>query len=504
MLHLIVNRIAAFLFMLFAASSANATTEPTRVIDSGPIRGVADNEVQIFKGIPYASPPVGALRWEPPKPAPRWASPRDASEFGAICPQQERPDGKFAREQKQSEDCLFANVWTFTNAKHAPVMVWVHGGAFRFGSGSQPYYNGADFAKDSVILVTFNYRLGALGFFGHPALTKAAAPDAPLVNYGIMDQIAMLQWVKRNIAAFGGDPNNVTVFGESAGGSSVLTLLTTPSAKGLFAKAIVESGGGWQADKTLADAEAMGTSLAATAGLGDHPTLAQLRALSPEKLFGIPMKLGAVGPYVDGRLVPQSVPKAFASGHATDVPTIIGSNSYEASLAKNFKMPAKAIVARIPPSLRPLYPTDEQKAADDAFTDTVMGAPARWIADEASAGAPSWLYHFSYVPSRRRDEVPGASHGSEIPFVFGGWPQIFARFASDEDKAMEKRMHACWVSFAKNGKPVCGNQAWPAYNSQSDTLMEFGLQSGPRKGFRKAQYDGLEQEILRRKAGNQE
>ncbi len=185
----------------------------------------------------------------PPAAPAKWSAPRDATGFGLICPQPPRlataPRAPWRRGQTQSEDCLYLNVFTPHGGKHLPVMVWIHGGAHRFGSGSGPLYDGTHFAKDGVILVSINYRLGLLGYFAHPALMKAAAPDAPLGNYGQMDQIAALQWVQRNIAAFGGDPANVTVFGESAGGSSILYMLATPSAKGLFAKAIVESGGGW-------------------------------------------------------------------------------------------------------------------------------------------------------------------------------------------------------------------------------------------------------------------
>jgi para-nitrobenzyl esterase len=230
-----------------------------------------------------------------------------------------------------------------------------------------------------------------------------------------------------------------------------------------------------------------------------------LRALPPEKLFAEPFKLGGTGPLIDGRLVKESVPAAFAAGREADVPLIIGSNSYEASLMKQlFKMPPAAIVARIPSATRGLYPADEQAAADAAFTDSVMGAPARWIATQASSGAPSWLYHFSYVASTRRGTVPGASHGSEIPFVFGSWPPMFRQFASPEDEAMEKTMHACWVSFAKTGEPVCGNGRWPAYTPQTDTLMEFGSDTGARQGFRKAQYDALQNARLSRRDGDAE
>jgi para-nitrobenzyl esterase len=473
---------------------------PTVTIDSGAVAGQADGTIAVFKGIPYAAPPVGPLRWEPPAAVAPWTTTRDASSFGAACPQPGRPDGVTAAgaDQTHSEDCLFANVWTFAGAKKAPVMVWIHGGAFRFGSGSARVYSGVDFAKDGVILVSINYRLGALGFFAHPALTREAKADAPLGNYGVMDQIAALAWVKRNIAAFGGDPDNVTVFGESAGGSSVLTLLTAPSAKGLFAKAIVESGGGWQADKRLADAEANGVALATSAGLPTDATAAQLRALPVEKLFNLPLTLGGVGPFVDGRLTRESVPRAFAAGHEADVPLIIGSNSYEASLMISFKMPAADFLARLPAAVKPLYPGDEQAQATALFTDSIMGAPARWVAARASSVAPAYLYHFSYVPTALRATAPGTRHGGEIPFVFGDWSPAFAQAMSADDRAMEAVTHACWVSFAKTGQPSCGGQAWPAYSPATDSLMEFGPTFGIETGFRKAQYDALQQVMLPR------
>jgi para-nitrobenzyl esterase len=481
------------------ATSFGGTT-PTVTVGAGALAGTKVGTVEIFKGIPYAAPPVGPLRWAPPAPPASWNGARDASAFGAICPQPPRPETALAAEEdrRQSEDCLFLNVWTFEGAKKAPVMVWIHGGAFRFGSGSGRAYDGGDFARDGVVLVTINYRLGALGFFAHPALTQAAAADAPLGNYGILDQIAALQWVQRNIAAFGGDPANVTVFGESAGGTSVLTLLSLPAAKGLFAKAIVESGGGWRERRTLAEEEKAGLKLAAAAGLGAAATLPQLRALPPEKLFDLPMRLGAVGPFEDGRFIQQSATEAFAAGRILHVPLIVGSNSYEASLMKSFEIPAGPIAARVPASAKPLYAGTDEEVAAEVFTDAVMGAPARWIAAQASAGAPAYLYYFSYVPVRRRSTAPGASHGSEIPFVFGGWPDIFNRLASPEEHAMESLLHGCWVAFAKTGKPVCGDKAWPAYSAATDELMEFGAKPGPEANFRKARYDALQRALLPR------
>jgi para-nitrobenzyl esterase len=492
---------AALLFV--AAGSANAdTASPTVAVDTGALAGVKEQAVDVFKGIPYAAPPVGALRWQPPAPPAKWAGTRDASSFGAICQQPKRPDVAGAVQQK-SEDCLTLNVWTFDGAKKAPVMVWIHGGAFRFGSGSARFYDGGDFAKDGVILVSINYRLGALGFFAHPALTRAEAPNAALGNYGIMDQLAALRWVKRNISAFGGDPGNVTVFGESAGGVSVLTLLSLPSAPGLFARAIVESGGGWETQRTLADEEKKGVALAAGAGLGADATPDQLRALPAEALLNAPMSIAGVGPFLDGRFIKEGFTRAFAGGREAGVPLIIGSNSDEASLMKLFNIPASAVTSRMTADVRSLYSGSDDVVGPQVFTDSVMGAPARWIAAQASAGAPSFLYHFSYVPTLRRNSVPGAAHGSEIPFVFGSWPSVFDNLASPDDHAMEALVHACWVAFAKTSKPACGGMTWPAYTPANDTLMEFGEKSGPETGFRKAQYDALQREVLSHQASGQ-
>ena len=487
--------------VLVASSAARADTV---AIDSGPLSGTSENGIDVYRGIPYAAPPVGALRWAPPTAPAKWTAPRDASAFGPICPQPPRGDGVQAMGagQKQSEDCLYLNVFAPHGGTHLPVMIWIHGGAHRFGSGSGPLYDGTNFAKDGVILVSINYRLGLLGYFAHPALTKAAAPNEPLGNYGQMDQIAALQWVKRNIEAFGGDPDNVTVFGESAGGSSILYLLAAPSAKGLFNKAIVESGGGWFNAGTLASKEADGIAFASKNGLdGANATPEQLRAIPVEKTLDLPAQLG-FGPFTDGRLIPESPTRAFADHSANDVPLIIGSNSFEASLMQSFNIPPDRIVGRLPPAARQIYAsdgTDDTTLAHAVFTDSVMGAPAHWIASQAASGSPSWLYHFSYVASMQRDRVPGARHGSEIPYVFGTGSALASRFGitlSPEDTAMEARMHACWVAFATTGKPECGGEDWPAYTPGSDTLMEFGPKTGPVSGFRKAQYGALEQ-VLR-------
>ena len=489
--------IAAALAVLSLAGAACAQERPTVATASGPVAGVSDGGLSVFKGIPFAAPPVGPLRWQPTAAPAPWTSPLDASAFGAICPQPPRPDGLAAMgaDRQQSEDCLTLNIWAPKAAHGAPVMVWIHGGAFRLGSGGGPIYDGAAFAHDGVILVSINYRLGALGWFAHPALTRAAAPTAPLANYGLMDQMAALKWVQANIAAFGGDPANVTVFGESAGGSSVLALLSTPSAKGLFAKAIVESGGGWQQPATLAAAETAGADMATRAGLpGKDATLEALRALPPEKLFDAKAGLGAVGPIRDGRLLSLTPAEAFASGRAIDVPLIIGSNSFEASLMKAFPVNQAAALARMTPDQKAAYsvlPSDDARLAA-AFTDQVMGAPARWVAGKASTGAPSWLYYFSYVAGMQRDRLPGTQHGGEILYVFANGSKLFGRLLSDEDRAVEALAHSCWVGFAKTGVPACKDATWPAYTPTDDRLMEFGVASGVRQHLRRSFLDADE------------
>jgi para-nitrobenzyl esterase len=375
-------------------------------------------------------------------------------------------------------------------------MVWVHGGGDTTGAGSLGAYDGSAFARDGVILVTINYRLGALGFFAHPAITRAARPDEPLANYGLMDQIAALQWVKRNIAAFGGDPANVTLFGESAGGDNTLALMTAPPASGLFAKAIVESGGGWGTPESLAKHEAEGEALAVKAGAPDRATLEQLRHIPADTLAALPYR---AGPILDGRLLKESVPQAFAVGHNAHVPLIIGSNTNEASLLETLKIPPAAIVGAASPAVKAAYaelPDDASKARS-MFTDTFMGAPARWIAaanaDNSPPEAPSFLYNFAYVAEAQRSQVPGAGHASEIPFVFASWdamgPEGQGLKPSADDLRVTAIVHGCWVAFAKSDLPQCpGAPQWPPYTGRYDTLMQFDLNPTLKTHYRLAQY----------------
>ncbi|THD77395.1 MAG: carboxylesterase [Phenylobacterium sp.] len=493
--------IFAGLFAVMAACAAQAQPEPAPQtvkvrIESGVLVGVAHENANAFRNIPFAAPPVGPLRWRPPQPVRAWSGDRQAVFPGVSCPQpmnaNDTPNSGGANGPT-SEDCLQLNVFAPKHASHAPVMVWIHGGGHRTGAGW--IYDGQNFARDGVILVSINYRLGALGYFAHPALVKDARPGEPVGNYGLMDQIAALKWVQRNIAAFGGDPKNVTVFGESAGGMSTLAILATPGARGLYQKAIVESGLGWFKPVTLADQEKTGAAALAKLGVPETASAADLRAILVDKLVPIDADYQ---PFTDGRLMTETPSQALADGHFDDVPLIIGSNSGEDSLLGPGTLGPRQLAIFAPAMAHGVY-KDEVAAGGDqlmaraVFTDAVMGGPARWVAARASVGAPAWLYHFSYIGARFRPAKTRASHADEIQYVFEYWGRRTPMsVVSEEDKQMASLMHACWVAFAKTGAPRCGGQAWPAYTPATDQLMEFGPQSGVVAHFRKAQLDAQE------------
>jgi para-nitrobenzyl esterase len=504
-----MRHIAIALAAVLALTGAVRAQEAPRVrIDSGVLAGEATERADIFRDIPYAAPPLGPLRWAPPKPAAPWTGERPAVDKGPSCPQPMNADGSpnFAGANgPMSEDCLQLNVYApkaaARGAKPAAVLVWLHGGGNRQGAGW--IYDGQNFARDGVVLVTLNYRLGPLGWFAHPALTRAARPGEALANYGLMDQIAALKWVQRNVAAFGGDPANVTIAGESAGGGDVLDLLATPSARPLFAKAIVESGGGWTAPSSLAKAEAAGAGLADQLGLpGARATAAQLRAVPVAALLDKAWA-GGFGAIPDGRLMTRTAAQALAFGQAADVPLIIGANSGEDSLLSEARLKPADIAAAAPPALKAAYPEaaaeGEARLGREIYADRIMVAPARWVAARAAGGQPAWLYHFSYVGARFRPlGMTRAFHVAEIQYVFEYWGRRTPMsVVSDEDRAMATLMHSCWVAFARTGVPACATgEPWPAYDPASDRLMEFGSAGGVRSGFRKRQLDAQEAAAL--------
>lgn len=498
--------IAALLCLLLIGACATSAGAQTQVqTESGALQGVIENGVTVYRGIPFAAPPVDDLRWRAPAPAPRWQGIRDASSFGPACPQPERDNRAGGRADIQSEDCLTLNVWAPEGARNLPVMVWIHGGGHRVGSGSFPIYDGAALARQGVVLVTINYRLGLLGYFAHPALTAENTGGEPLGNYGFMDQIAALEWVKRNIAAFGGDPSRVTVFGESAGGASIIYLLTSQRAHGLFQRAIVQSGGGLQRPGSLTEQEQAGIESAARIGLPLTASAAELRAASAEQWTAALGSLEGLGfgAFIDGRLITEAPSQAFAAGRAVDVPLMIGANDNEANVITSLGAGAalNALGPRLP-ALRSLYgPVSEDEFTRQALGDAFFVAPAAWVAAQTASGAPSYLYHFTYVIDRRRGAVAGANHGTEIPFIFQTWDRlpIPPAFITQQDRAFGEMISSCWVSFAHTGVPTCdGAPSWPAYSADADRLMLFAPETNIAQQPRRPAIDFILTELTER------
>ena len=476
--------------ILFAlALAAPALAAPTAHIRQGALGGTSQNGIAAFKGIPFAAPPVGELRWRPPQQAPDWKGTRDATRFGPVCPQTAPPS---RARLEQSEDCLTLNVWTpdMAPGKKLPVMVWIYGGGFRSGGSAEPYYDGAALAKHGVVVVSFNYRLGWLGFFDFPALAEENAGDA-VGNYGLMDQIKALEWVKANIAAFGGDPANVTIFGESAGAMSVNDLMASPEARGLFAKAISESGLGLIPVASAKDAQTAATAFATRHHIeGDGaPALAALRKLPASVLVGDLAKAKldkSVAPMIDGRIIPAQPAVLFALGKIAHVPYLAGSNSNEASLMRWLSTSDAQILARYGkalPEVRALYaggrPLGDDALARQLFDDSVFASGAHALAAfAASAGEPSYVYYFAYVADALRGRMKGVPHGGELPFVFG--PKGFMKgpagrvsAISDKDKRIVAMMQDYWTNFARSGNPNgAGLPQWPAVTpAGNDTLV---------------------------------
>jgi para-nitrobenzyl esterase len=470
---------------------------------NGPVEGIVESGITVFRGIPYAVPPVGELRWREPQPAPQWEARLPARDFGPSCIQ---PAGAMTETNAggagpQSEDCLTINVWTpgANPAAKRPVMVWIYGGAFIIGASRVPFYNGGAFAQRGAVVVSFNYRLGQLGFFNHPAL-EAERPDGPM-NFGLLDQIAALNWVEQNIAAFGGDPDNVTIFGESAGGQSVLALMASPLARGLFDKAIAQSSYGLP-EFTRTQAISMGVTIADAVGLsGASATLDDLRAVPAESFAQIkgPGTSTSPVPIVGDAVLPEAILNTFEKGQEAPVPLIIGSNSDEATVAIAFGVNPATLVenmGRLPNvALRVLYPraTSQEQIGRELMRDMVFIAPAQRLASLHSKRAPTWRYFFSYVPSGMAQAWSnGVPHGGEIPFVFDtlDLASELDNNINDGDHAFAASVNAYWFEFARTGIPSsAGNPSWPNFDGRNDRLLELGQPIQVQTNFLRARLD---------------
>ncbi len=513
-----------FLFLLsgilFVVARPSAMIPDEVRIETGALKGIVGSTqpaVRAFKGIPYAAPPIGDLRWKAPQPAAKWDGVRNADAFGAPCAAggpafggRGRGGNRGARgdapappvnagpprEPARSEDCLYLNVWTSAASANdkRPVMLWIYGGGFTGGSGGLAWYDGENLAAKGPVIVTINYRLGVPGFWAHPELAKESGHNAA-GNYGMMDAIAALQWTKRNIGAFGGDPNNVTVAGESAGAIMVGALVGSPMAKGLFKRAIAESGG-WMGltqarMRTSADAQAGGEKAAAALG----GSIADLRKKPLDELTG----LQGVGLVVDGYVIPEDVSLTFQAGKENAVDVLTGSNKDEANFGicgpaaglagrggasmtlATFKENAQKKYGEMADQYLKLYPAmsdeDARKDAHEACADEITWNMRQWAAAEASKGKKAYTYFFSHVQNVNGQPSPqGATHTSEISFAWNNPKGQANQTWTDADIKLADQMSSYWVNFITKGDPNGnGLPHWPELKSLSkDKVMVFG------------------------------
>ena len=508
---------------------------PSKVVETaiGKLQGYEQNEINYFLGIPYAEPPLGELRWQPPKPVKSWEGIKDANALGSACMQPTNIgnsafldlmlDGyglawyeklvikslsifaPILSASNFSEDCLFLNVIAPEDAENLPVMFWIHGGAGRFGSGGDSIYLTSKFAKKNIILVTINYRLGSLGWFAHPALSEESETGVS-GNYASLDQIEALKWVKNNISDFGGDPNNVTIFGESAGGQAVGTLLSSPLSKGLFHKAISQSGSGILGTRSLRDntrnrsAEDIGLELAEYFGVDNNEeALANLRKIPAEEFIQIsdPEKdaslISNVTQIVDGYVFPYMFNEAYRNKSTHNVPYITGFNANEGTTLVPLIFPEPTFEAsfgeegwldefweilldgfpgRVPKSVASYVESMEGSdydAASQVWGDIWFGGPAYYSAQKRSDdGLKTYLYFFERaVPSER--QTIGATHALELAYLFGSFFPFVARDSWDDE--LSEIMLNDWTEFAKTGVP---NDSWPEFSSNEPIARIYG------------------------------
>ena len=500
----------------------NLATAQSVQTAGGTVKGTttADGKIRIFKGIPYAAAPVGENRWREPKPAPAWQGVRDAIEFGAQCVQgQVFDDIRFSRPA--SEDCLSVNIWTPASADdRLPVMVWIHGGGFQVGAGPEPRHDGEAFARKGIVLVTVNYRLGIFGFFSHPELTRESSHKTS-GNYGLLDQIAALQWVNANIAAFGGNPSNVTIFGESAGSISVSMLMGSPLAAGLFHKAIGESGAYFTGANAnvlhrLEPAEEQGAKFASSIGAA---TLAALRGKPSEELLAAAKAPWRFWPTIDGYVLRESAYETFAAGRQAHVPLLAGWNADESrasvtlkpdkptaqsfadDVRKRFGAQAETILA----AYQPASDADAIESAAALASDTFIGYSTwKWIEMQAATGgAPVYRYSFDRkIPVPANHTVMGrpatsadvgARHAGEIQYVFGTLASVPDVTWEASDKALSDAMTSYWANFAKKGDPNGeGLPVWPKYDPKAPRVLHLDVTIKDAADTTRARYEAID------------
>jgi para-nitrobenzyl esterase len=492
------------------AAGAAAESAPVAHTRSGVVQGSLSASNVVFLGIPFAASPVGELRWRAPQPVPVWSGVRKAQRFGPSCPQSVSTPTQLAPLEAFSEDCLYLNIWGPRRRQtQLPVMVWLHGGGFISGGAAEAEYDGSRLAQHGVLVVSINYRLGRLGVFAHPALDREH-PEEPHGNYGLLDQVAALQWVRHNISAFGGDPRNVTVFGESAGGISIVALSTSSLAQGLFDKAIVQSGSVRLPMRELASdrpglpsAETIGSAWAQTIGIegGDSAVAKRLRSLPVATVAPPAPALAEVmdilkssSPIIDGKLLVTGLDSAFQAGSSGRVPMILGTNSLESVVwsfgdSKLQTIPITSLnIDEILPSLehkqrnevlasfRAPGTADDIQVAESIASEALMGAGAVALARAAAPSTPVYLYRFAAVPGAAEGAAPGAPHGTEIFYVFGTLDRfrIHPEAMTSADRGLSAAIMEYWTSFARSGIPsASGAPKWAAFDSGRNELLIF-------------------------------
>jgi para-nitrobenzyl esterase len=505
--------VSVFVLLLLLSSNAPALDDPIK-IDSGLVHGTTagvNNNVQVYRGIPYAAPPVGQLRWKAPQAVKPWKGVRNCADFGSSCLYVPYGAGslwsgpEWDDPAEQNEDCLYLNVWTGAKSpdEKRPVMVWIHGGGLTRESGSVPAYGGANLASEGVVSVTINYRLGPFGFMAHPDLSKESEHGSS-GNYGVIDQISALKWVQRNIASFGGDPERVTIFGESAGSWSVCFLTATPLAKGLFHRAIGQSGGNFGPMVHLSEdrhgqsaAEKTGLAFAKKTGSKDKPaSLKELRALPAKEILS---KFGKMprshnAPNVDGWVFPDEVAAIYEQGKQNPVNVIVGSNGDEGTMfigsnvpdtVEAFKRYAESKYGNMAGEFLKAYSVSKDSDVREAYIASVgddwfTWQMRTWARLMATVNTKAYQYHFTREPPIPDSESYGSYHGAEIVYVIGNFH--LASFKQQEaDKRLAETMSGYWINFAKTGNPNGeGLPEWPAYDSKNEYYMEFGdtIQTG--------------------------